>query len=276
MTTPVTKGSLAGLLDFGLTGRRAVVAGAGEGMGRACALTLAAAGCSVVCADLDQERAAKVASEIIAAGGKAAPFAGDVTQRSTVEALRDAAIAELGGVDVVVDIIGQSIWGGLFATSDERWERNYQMNLQHGFLITKVFAEYLRDERIDGRFVHMASVGGMAGYANNIGYGAFKAGLISLIRATSVELARFGIRINGVAPGTIETPRTKFTDEAFKQKVLDSVPLHRQGSVQDIANLVLFLASDLSSYITGQTIVIDGGSMGLLPFPDPENFTPYE
>jgi len=253
----------------GLTDKRAVVIGAGQGIGRQSALALASAGASVVCADIRAERGKEVVKEIVDRGGCAVPFSGDMTKRIAVQQLQEASVAALGGVDVVVDIIGQALPGGLLDMSDETWNASFKINLLHNFLVTQIFGVYMRDAQIQGSFVHMGSA---AGYVPSRGYPAYsaaKAALRSLIHSSSVELAPHAIRINGIAPGAIDTPRLR-TDPngttAPDPRRVRNIPLGRLGSTQDVANLVVFLASDLASYVTGQTYLVDGGVLSMSPF----------
>jgi NAD(P)-dependent dehydrogenase (short-subunit alcohol dehydrogenase family) len=254
------------VIDFALRGSRVVVAGAGEGMGRATALTLAAAGARVMCADITRERVEKVVAEIAATGGVAHAFDGDLCDRATVEALVASAVSTLGGIDVSVDVIGQQTLAPLLEVSDEVWERNARMNLRHAVLLGQVAGRQMVDQGEGGSLVFVASVSGITGHPGNVAYSAAKAGLMAMIRSSGVELAPLGVRVNGVAPGWIDTPRIRATmgDDVLARRG-SVVPMGRLGSVQDIADAATFLASPRSKYITGQTLVVDGGAMGQFP-----------
>jgi NAD(P)-dependent dehydrogenase (short-subunit alcohol dehydrogenase family) len=255
-------------LELGLTGKRAVVVGAGFGIGRDTSLSLAAAGASVVCADVDGDRAQQVVSEITAAGGQAAPFVGDMTERAAVEGLRDASLATFGGADVVVDIIGLAWNLGIVEMTDELWDRNFRFNLWHNYLVTQVFARQMIAQGSGGSIVHTVSATGFLPHIGSVAYSAAKAGLISLIQSSAVELAPHSIRVNGVAPGVIDTPRRRneFTETSIANS-LRNVPMRRFGTTQEIVNTAVFLSSGLASYTTGQIYLVDGGAMAVGPFP---------
>ena len=255
-------------LSFGLAGKRAVVVGGGLGIGRDTALCLGAAGATVVCVDIDAGRAANVRDEIVNAGGRASSFDGDVTTRHVVEKLCDDVANRFGGADIVIDIVGVASNLGILDMTDDVWDENFRLNLRHNFLVTQVFARHMRDTNIAGSIVHIASAVGFVPHTGSVAYSAAKAGLISLIQSSAVELAPHSIRVNGVAPGVIDTPRRRptFSPNASSAS-LEKVPMKRYGSTHEIANVAVFLASDLASYITGQTYLVDGGAMSTGPFP---------
>ncbi|WP_432842259.1 SDR family NAD(P)-dependent oxidoreductase [Dactylosporangium sp. CA-092794] len=255
-------------LDFGLAGKRAVVVGAGFGIGRDTSLTLAAGGASVMCVDIDPARAEDIKSEILTGAGKAEAFAGDMTDRAAVEALRDATTASFGGADIVVDIIGVAWNLGILEMTDDIWDRNFRMNLGHNYLVTQVFARQMRDQGTGGSIVHIVSATGFLPHVGSVAYSAAKAGLISLIQASAVELAPYSIRVNGVAPGVVDTPRRRaeFTETSVANS-LRNVPMRRFGTTQEIADTAVFLSSSLATYITGQVYLVDGGAMAVGPFP---------
>ncbi|WP_236794765.1 SDR family NAD(P)-dependent oxidoreductase [Amycolatopsis sp. GM8] len=255
-------------LDYGLAGKHAVVVGAGLGIGRDCAMTLASAGAAVMCVDIDEQRAAEVARAVTESGGKAASFVGDVTVRANVEALRDETDSVFGGADVVIDIVGLAFNFGILEISDEDWDRNFRLNLVQNFLVTQVFARYLREREIAGSIVHIGSATGFLPHIGSVAYSAAKAGLNSLIQSSAVELAPYSIRVNGVAPGVVDTPRRRaeFTDASVTAS-LKNVPMRRFATTQEIANTAVFLSSGLASYISGQIYLVDGGAMAVGPFP---------
>lgn len=255
-------------LNFGLSGKRAVVVGAGLGIGRDTALSLAEVGASVMCVDVDAARAEKVAAEIGESGGRAATFVGDVTDRDVVEALGAETTSALTGVDVVIDIVGLAYNVGVLEAADHTWDANLRLNLFHNFLVTQTFARQMVEAGTGGAFVHIGSATGFLPHVGSTPYSAAKAGLISLVQSSAVELAPHGIRVNGVAPGVIDTPRRhqQFTADSIVAS-LRNVPMKRFGTTQEIANVAVFLASDLASYVSGQMYLVDGGAMAVGPFP---------
>jgi NAD(P)-dependent dehydrogenase (short-subunit alcohol dehydrogenase family) len=249
------------VLDLGLAGKRALVAGAGQGIGRACVLALAEAGARVACVDNDPDRAAAVAAEV---DGLALVV--DARQRSDVEDAVRRTVDEFGGLDVCVDIIGEARWGRLLDQTDDDWDASFDLVLRHVFYLAQAAGRHMVEQDTGGAFVAIASVSGLRSAPTHGPYGAAKAGLMSLIRTLAIELAANGIRANAVAPGAVLTPRVleKTTRERLAESA-KAIPLGRQAEPEDIAKAVLFLCSDLSSYITGQTLVVDGGATAQFP-----------
>lgn len=255
-------------MEIELRGKRTVVAGAGQGIGEAIALALAASGAQVVCADIDAGRAERVVAEIKSSGGTSYAHAADLTVGTHVDELRTAALDLLGGVDIVIDIIGQAMVTSILGADEELWDRNLAVNLRHNYLMTRAFASVMIEQSVRGAFVHVASISGIVGHAGNSPYSAAKAGLITLIKSAAVELAPYGIRVNGVAPGSIDTPRLRQRyPDGHQARLAQAVPLGRRGTVAEIANVAVFLASDLASYVTAQTLIVDGGATAVFPFP---------
>lgn len=243
-----------------LDGKRYVVAGAGQGIGRQTTHALAAAGASVLCIDYDEDAADHVASEV---GG--VPFVADVRERDDIEAAFAAAKTELGGVDGLVDIVGMAKYGPLLDTSDEDWDWTFGMVLRHAFLLAQIGGRAMAEN--GGVMTFIASVSGITSAPQHAPYGAAKAGLVSLIRTTAVELGPKGIRANGVAPGVVWTPRiSALLGEKGRAGQADNAPLRRVAEPADIAAATLFLCSDLASYISGQVLVVDGGVSAKFPY----------
>lgn len=243
-----------------LEGRGVVVLGAGQGIGRQTAHAAAALGARVACIDIDEERAQAVASEL---GGSA--HLGDVTDTESLrEALGQAAKA-LGKIDALIDVVGMPRYVPIMKLSDEDWDYQHEVTLRQAFLAMREGGR-LMAETGGGAMAFVASVSGLGGAPGHAGYGAAKAGLTSLVRSAGWEFARHRIRVNAVAPGLIMTPRISAsrTEESL-EKAVRSIPLRRLGQPSDIASALLFLISDLSSYITGQTLVVDGGVTGRFP-----------
>ena len=244
-----------------LDGRGFVVVGAGRGIGRQAAHALAAAGARVVCADVDRDRAGAVAAEV---GGT--QWSGDVRSRDAVERLIADAGRALGRLDGVVDIVGEARYGTVLECSDDDWDWNFDMVLRHAYLTAQLAGRAMVDR--GGVMVFVASVSGLTGAPRHAAYGAAKAGLMSLVRTVAVELGPRGVRANAVAPGAVWTPRVAtLLGEDGRARSAENAPLRRIGTPGDIAGAILFLASDLSAYVTGQTLVVDGGVSAKFPYP---------
>ncbi|MFI5953139.1 SDR family NAD(P)-dependent oxidoreductase [Cryptosporangium sp. NPDC051539] len=240
-------------LDLGLDGKVAVVVGTGPAIGGACVTALAAAGARVMCCDQDAA-AAQAAAEFARALDVEATFAVvDVLDRSAVRTALDSAVAEFGRVDVVVNVVGASLWSLSAETDDDEWDRGIALNLRQQWVVAQEALRYMIPA-CRGSVVAISSVSGLSAATRHGSYGAAKAGLINLVKTLAVENARYGIRFNAVAPGSIDTP-ARAGDDALAARV----PLGRRGRPSDIANAAVFLASDAAAYITGQTVVVDGG-----------------
>ncbi|HVV08116.1 SDR family oxidoreductase [Amycolatopsis sp.] len=244
--------------DYGgllrLDGRGFIVIGAGQGMGRQAAHALAGAGARVLCVDQDPELAEDIAKEV---SGTA--VATDVTKRENVQSVVDSTIAEFGKLDGIVDIVGLARWGDLIDLDDETWDFEFDICLRHAFLAMQTGARAMAATG-GGAMAFVASISGLAAAPNHPAYGAAKAGLMSLVRTAAVEYGPLGIRVNAVAPGATLTPRISagLTPERRAQHE-SLIPTGRLNKPADIAAALLFLVSDLSGNVSGQTLVVDGG-----------------
>jgi NAD(P)-dependent dehydrogenase (short-subunit alcohol dehydrogenase family) len=244
-----------------LDGRGAVVVGAGQGIGRQSAHALAQAGATVFCIDNEPPRAAEVAKEV---GGTA--HVCDARNRDEVEKAVARAQDELGGIATLVDIVGMARWSEVLKTSDEDWDWNFDMVLRHAFLFAQIAGRAMLDSGAGGSMVFVASVSGITGAPRHAAYGAAKAGLMSLVRSLAVELGPL-VRANAVAPGFVWTPRiAAVLGDEGKAKMERNPPLKRLAQPADVASAILYLASDLSAYVTGQTLVVDGGVNAKFPY----------
>lgn len=246
-------------------GRTFVVAGAGVGMGRMTSHALAQAGArTVVCVDVDADRAAEIAAEIGACG---VPWVGDVTTRDGAARLAADAEAIDGRIDGLVDIVGMAKWESILDMTDETFDWEIDVNLRHAFLLSQEIGRRMAAKG-SGTMVFIASVSGLTAAPMHAAYGAAKAGLMAWVQTLAIELGPHGIRANAVAPGTILSPRMDavFTDEQRAANA-GNAPLGKMGSTADIAAAALFLSSDLSSYVTGRTLVVDGGVDSKFPYP---------
>lgn len=238
--------------------RIALVTGASRGIGRACAISLAAAGHHVVLAARQMDRLEDAAGEIRSAGGKATVISID---QGNAESIRDslkALLAEIGRVDVLVNNAGITKDMLAMRMKAEDWDEVLRVNLTGAFLISQALMQPMIKERW-GRIINISSVVGQTGNAGQANYVASKAGLIGLTKTLAQELAGRNITVNAVAPGFIETDMTAVLNEQIKEKLLALIPAKRFGSAQDIAGVVTFLSSDAAAYITGQVIGVNGG-----------------
>jgi len=230
-----------------------VVTGASRGIGRSIAEAFAAEGAKVACVATTIEGASATAEAI---GGVA--FAADVSNQESVEALFEAVTAQLGTPSVLVNNAGITRDTLLIRMKEDDWDRVIAVNLKGAFLCTKAVAKSMMKARY-GRIINISSVVGQGGAAGQANYAAAKAGLFGLTKSVAKELGSRGITCNAVAPGFIETDMTSGLSEDFKQMVEKTAPIARLGTPADISPAVLFLASQNSGYITGQTITVDGG-----------------
>lgn len=248
-----------------LDGRSYVVAGAGVGMGRHTTHALAQAGAEkIICVDIDAGRAQEIADEV---GEVAIPWSGDVTTREGAAELAVFAEATLDRIDGFVDIIGMAKWESILDMTDETFDWEIDMNLRHAFLLSQELGRRMITTG-GGTMVFIASVSGLTSGPMHAAYGAAKAGLMAWVQTLSEELGQYDIRANAVAPGTILSPRMDavFTEEQRRVNAANS-SLGRMGATYDIASAALFLTSDLSGYISGRTIVVDGGVDAKFPYP---------
>jgi NAD(P)-dependent dehydrogenase (short-subunit alcohol dehydrogenase family) len=246
-----------------LDGRNYVVVGAGQGMGRQTCHALTQAGAArIVCVDIDEDRAADIANEI----GIGIPWAGDVTKRADVIRLGEFAGDRLGTIAGLVDIVGMARWGSVLEIDDENWDWSHDMNVRHAFLVSQELGRRMVATG-GGTMVFIASVSGLSAAPMHAAYGAAKAGLMAYIQTLAVELGPSGIRANAIAPGVVLTPRMDiaYTDE---QRAANNavVPLGRMGRPSDIAGAALFLTCDLSAFVSGRTLVVDGAVDAKFPY----------
>ena len=239
-------------------GKIAIVTGASRGIGRGIALALAEAGATVVCASRDLAKLEAVVAEIAAAGGKANAHVVDVSSRESIEALVAAAVEAHGRIDVLVNNAGITRDTLLLRMKAADWDDVMATNLTSVFTSTQAVMKPMLKQRA-GSIINIGSVVGLTGNAGQANYAAAKAGLLGFSKSVAREVASRGIRVNVVTPGFIETDMTNAMPEAAKQAMLKTVPLGRTGTPADVAGLVVYLASDASAYVTGQTISVDGG-----------------
>jgi 3-oxoacyl-[acyl-carrier protein] reductase len=241
-----------------LQGRIALVTGASQGIGRACALELARAGATVALAARNEAKLAEVAAEIVAAGGQAAAFALDLASEDSIKAGAKAVIGRLGKVEILVNNAGITRDGLMMRMKRADWDDVMATNLTGAFLLTQALLPLMLRNRW-GRIVNISSVVGRTGQAGQVNYAASKAGLIGLTRSLAREVASRSITVNAVAPGYIETPMTAVLDEKQRAAMMAQIPLGRPGTDLEIAQSVAFLASNAAAYITGHVLDVNGG-----------------
>jgi 3-oxoacyl-[acyl-carrier protein] reductase len=236
----------------------ALVTGAARGLGRCIAQTLAAAGAKVACIDVNVESLADTVAAIRTAGGTAEPIACDVTDSKRVGEAVEEVVKLWGTLHLLVNNAGITRDNVIIRMKDEQWDAVININLRGTFLFTRAAARPMMKNR-QGRIINIASVSGLMGNPGQVNYSASKAGVIGLTRTVARELASRNITVNAVAPGFIATDMTAALGEEILREVRKEIPLGRLGDPQDVADAVLFLASDAASFITGHVLTVDGG-----------------
>jgi 3-oxoacyl-[acyl-carrier protein] reductase len=241
-----------------LDNKVAVVTGSAQGIGKAIALTLARAGADLVISDVNFEAASITAKEIEALGHKAIAIKCNVADVSEVTELVKQSQQVFPTIDILVNNAGITRDNLLIRMDEKDWELVLAINLKGAFLLTKAICQIMMKQR-HGRIINIASVVGVIGNAGQANYAASKGGLIAFTKSVAKEFASRNITCNVIAPGFIETPMTAKLPEKIKENYMNTIPLNRFGKSEDVANAVLFFASDESSYITGQVVNVDGG-----------------
>jgi 3-oxoacyl-[acyl-carrier protein] reductase len=244
-----------------LRGRSVIVTGSSKGIGRGIALRFGLAGCKLLIVSRKLDEAKAVAAEIVAAGGEARAFAADVTSQADMEAMAQAAIDAFGAIDILCANAGIFPAAKLGVMTAADFDAVIGTNLKGTFLAVSACLPAMKAKKA-GRIILTSSITGpVTGYPGWSHYGASKAGQLGFMRTAAIELASFGITVNAVLPGNIATEGLAGLGEEYIKQMEASVPMRRLGSVTDIANAALFFASDEAAYITGQSLVIDGGQI---------------
>src|SRR5919204_317746 len=245
-------------------GKVALVTGGARGIGAATSERFASEGAAVVVSDLDREPAEETAGKLKDGGGKALAVACDVASRTDVEAMVEQAVKEFGRLDFLVTCAGITRDNLIYKMSDEDWDSVIDTHLKGTFLCAQA-AQRVMVEQKHGKMVFLSSVSAL-GNRGQTNYSAAKAGLQAMARTLAIELGRYNINVNAVAPGFVETRMTQATAqrmgvdfEEFKRLAAESIPVRRVGQPSDIANVIAFLCSDESSYVSGQSIYVAGG-----------------
>ena len=252
-----------------LSGNRALIVGAGQGIGRACAVRLAEAGATVGVLDVLAERSAATTAEITAAGGLAYSFTADVLAPTPADGLVETVVSTMGGLDTVVTIVGGQTpfhpFQPTHETDDAALDAVLRGNLGYVLHLLRPVLRFFKEQG-GGTIVSIGSIGGVVSSPNHSAYGAAKAGIINLARSVTAEYGRFGVRMNVVSPGLALTVVAKaHFDAAALEGAAERIPVQHVGAPEDIANAVLFLISPLASNISGQNLSVDGGILSRYP-----------
>jgi len=246
-------------MEIKLENKVAVVTGGGRGIGKAVALSLADAGADVVVASRTPSQLEEVAELVRSKGRRALPFPVDVTNKRDVEKLMSLAVEQLGGLHILVNNAAIMSPAPILETTEEDWDRVIAVNLKSCFLCTQAAGRFMIEQQY-GKIINMASTGGIIAGPNNASYHASKAAILHFTKAVAIEWIRHHINVNAIAPGTVDAPLAdKFIQKGSREGMLRAVPIRRFADTSEIANLVLFLASDLSNYMVGEHVIIDGG-----------------
>ncbi len=240
---------------FELTGKTALITGATGGIGRQIAKKMHAQGATLALTDMNLDTLKAFQAEL---GDRVFVYSANLTDSESLNQLVKQAQADMGRIDILVNNAGITKDGLAMRMTDDQWQAVLNINLTAGFKLARAVIPGMMKNRF-GRVISMASIVGVTGNAGQANYSASKAGLIAMSKCMAQELASRGITFNSVAPGFIKTPMTDALSEEVRAQLLKEVPMGRLGTAEDIANTVVFLASDEASYITGQTIHVNGG-----------------
>lgn len=250
--------------SFDFSGKVAVVTGATKGLGYGMALMLANHGADIVVSSRTAADCEKVAAEIASLGRKALACPADVSQKNQVDNLVKAAVDQFGKIDILANNAGVGITKLALEVSEKEWDRVLDIDLKGVWLMAQAVGRVMVEQQ-RGAIINIASLGGVIASSRLVPYMTAKAGVIHMTKGLAVEWAKYNVRVNGVAPGYVLTPMTEevVNNEKTYQTLTGLVPMKRLGTVEEIANVVTFLASDAASFITGETIIVDGGRHAL-------------
>ncbi len=239
-------------------GKVVIVTGGARGIGRQIALAFAQYGAKVAICDLNEDALKETVLDIEKAGGEGMYAIANVTVANDVDVMVDKVVDKWGRVDILINNAGITRDGLLIRMKEEDWDAVLGVNLKGVFLMTRAVAKLMMKQR-SGKIVNIASVVGVMGNVGQANYSASKGGVIAFTKTVAKELATRGINVNAVAPGFIQTKMTEVLSEDVKKRLMDTIPMRKLGQPQDVANACLFLTSSLADYITGQTLLVDGG-----------------
>ncbi|MFA4837724.1 MAG: SDR family oxidoreductase [Dehalococcoidia bacterium] len=255
------------IAKLGLEGKTVLVVGGGglinnQGIGPSTCRLFAEAGANVVAVDIKKERAEAIAAEVRCLGQRAIAISADILSEDDITRMVETSVAEFGGVDVLVNVVGRPLFVPALEMKRAQWDEQIDTNLTYVWLCSKTVAKTMIAQGRRGSIISVSSAGGMNADTQHFAYGAAKAGLIGMTRTLAVEWAPYNIRVNSVAPGWTGTPKALRQIEkqpGLRKRLEQAIPLVRIGTPDDIAGAILWLASDLASYVTGHTIPVDGG-----------------
>lgn len=250
-------------MNFDFSGKTVVITGGTKGIGRGIAFAFGQSHANVVVAGRRQEDCDQVAADIKALGGSAAGIRTDVRNLSELDALIRGTVECFGGVDILVNCAGVAVTKKIFDLDEKDYDMVMETNMRSVLFASKAAAAEMKDSGRGGKIIQIASVGGLKGTSGLSLYGASKAAVINLTKTMALEWSRYGIRTNAVCPGYVVTEinKSQFDDEKFRNHVLKTIPQRRLGTVDEVAAIVLFLASDASGMINGEAIVADMGAI---------------
>ena len=243
---------------FALHDKIAIVTGASLGIGKTISLELSKNGAFVYCISRNKKAIESVVNSIISNGGQSSSYACDISNSDNFKDIIEKIVKKHNKIDILVNNAGVTNDALLMRMSNEQWDQVIDINLKGAFTCTKSVVRYMMKNKY-GRIINITSIVGLTGNAGQANYAASKAGLIGMTKSIAKEVASRGITANCIAPGWIKTSMTDILTEEAKNQFLSQIPVGRIGSANDIANTVIFLASEEAGYITGQTITVDGG-----------------
>jgi NAD(P)-dependent dehydrogenase (short-subunit alcohol dehydrogenase family) len=245
---------------FELEGKIAFVTGGGKGLGHGYSVNLAKAGATVICFGRSLEPLEKTVKEITNFGGKAMVIQGDITQLKSIESAMEKVVSIYGQIDILVNNAGTEIPEMIFDVTEDHFEKIMDVNIKGTYMAAKVAAGYMREQK-SGKIINIASLGSFIGLAESTVYCCSKGAVMQFTKALSIELAPYNIQVNAIAPGYFLTEMTKpfFEDEKHSAWILERIPLNRIGTEDDLAGTAIFLSAKASDYMTGQTLIVDGG-----------------
>ncbi|MGE5704676.1 MAG: SDR family NAD(P)-dependent oxidoreductase [Clostridia bacterium] len=245
---------------FDLTGKTAIVTGAGKGIGRALAVGLAEAGAQVAVVARTKGDLNELVAEIEAIGGKALPIVADLTESGCPEQIVEETLRELGALHILVNNAGRNIRTKALDVTEEEWDQVTDLDLKATFFMAQAAGKVMCEQRY-GRIINIASVGGLVALRTGVAYGASKGGVIHMTRVLALEWSKHNVTVNAIAPWYFRTALTEklLNDPQYLSEILSRTPMERVGELEDLIGPTIFLASDASAYISGQTLAVDGG-----------------
>jgi 2-hydroxycyclohexanecarboxyl-CoA dehydrogenase len=250
-------------MRFKFTDKVAIVSGGGAGMGRAAVLGFAGGGAAVIIADINEKNLADTASEVKALGGRYFALKCDVTSSRSIETVVNKALNEYGRIDILFNYVGgrpdQTPFMPFIEETEDYWDKMITLNLKSAMIFSRAVLDTMIKQQY-GKIINTGAIAGRTGTAQMVAYSAAKGGIIAFTKALAQEVARYRINVNCVSPGAVATPGfVQLTGEEGDKEISPTIPLGRIGTPEDVANAVLYLASDEAGYITGQTLAVDGG-----------------